>query len=59
MFEGKCINEDCPANEVWVLDDNEYCNTCGEKTMVLQTVPPQKFADPDKVPDPAGISKGA
>ena len=59
MWEGKCTNEDCPAAEVWVLDDDEYCNTCNEKTMVLQTAPAQKFADPNQQPDPAMVDRGA
>lgn len=59
QFEAKCVNPECPANEVWVLDADERCNTCDHELVGRQPVPTQKMADPDQVPDPDGATKGS
>lgn len=56
--EAKCVNPDCPANEVWVLAADALCDTCGNDLVGHQESPAQKMADPDQVPDPAGLNRG-
>lgn len=60
MWEGKCTNEECPANEVWVLieEDEIACPTCNHPFFQTQEAPPQKQADPNKKPDPDKLNMG-
>ena len=49
-LEAKCVNPECPANEVWVLDPDNICNICGHEMVEQTEAPPQKMADPDEAP---------